>query len=664
MSEDCTSLMQDAMDEYVLAMRKGRKECAELALAGKPVSPAVLDEICPGSLSDSAQDLGLLEIPAERIIGTKTAGRVAAFSPSFRPILDQKSEFCAKWVALCQAHLGTTGIRDPIECFEYLGNFYVQEGNKRVSVLRHFGAPKIPANVKRVMPPKSDDPRIRAYYEFLDFFKVTRLYAVQFRRPGEYAKLLSYLHKEPGAEWTEAERRNFSAYFHYFRKAFEELNLQDRDVLPEEALLLWLQLYPYSDLGALSAAELKETLAAMREDIVSSAKPDTLKVETAVTDAPKPGILTRIISPVPDHLNIAFVHQLSPASSGWALGHEDGRAYVEEVFGDKITARSYCNADSPEKALAAIRQAVEDGAQVVFTTAPLLRRSALKAAVEFPKVYFFNCSVDQPYSSIRSYYGRVYEAKFITGAIAGAMAQDDRIGFIASYPIFGVPASINAFALGALMTNPRAQIELAWSCVSGNHQADFFADGIRVISNRDTPAQSRMYLDFCSYGTYQMNDRGDLIPLASPVWVWGKFYEAVLNKVFSGSWKNDKSTPHNYWLGMDSGVIGLNLSSKLPEGVRTMAMLLAKDMADGRLDPFSRKIVAQDGSVKNDGSAGFTPDELLHMDWLCSNVIGSIPSFHELLQMSQPMVRELGIYRDTIPAEKERSADEDPGSIR
>ena len=69
-------------------------------------------------------------------------------------------------------------------------------------------------------------------------------------------------------------------------------------------------------------------------------------------------------------------------------------------------------------------------------------------------------ALDQPYSSIRSYYGRLYEAKFITGAIAGAMVANDRIGYIASHPILGVPASINAFALGAQMTNPRAQIEL------------------------------------------------------------------------------------------------------------------------------------------------------------------------------------------------------------
>lgn len=185
-----------------------------------------------------------------------------------------------------------------------------------------------------------------------------------------------------------------------------------------------------------------------------------------------------------------------------------------EKLGNKLTVRSYFNADTPEEATRLLEEAVKDGAQVVFTTAPLLRAPTLKAAIEYPKVQFLNCSVDQPYSSVRSYYGRVYEGKFITGAIAGALAQNNRIGYIASYPIYGQLANINAFALGAQLTNPRAQIELRWSCVAGNPQADFFADGIRVISNRDAPGQNRMYLDFCSYGTYLMDDKGSWSPWA------------------------------------------------------------------------------------------------------------------------------------------------------
>ena len=317
--------------------------------------------------------------------------------------------------------------------------------------------------------------------------------------------------------------------------------------------------------------------------------------------------------------------------------------------------RSFFDANTPEQIDKKLEQAVEEGAQVVFTTAPRLSRATLKFAVKYPKIHFLNCSVAQPYSSVVTYYGRIFEAKFITGAIAGAMAQDNRIGFIGSSPIMGMTASINAFALGAQLTNPRAQIELRWSCCEGNPQADFFRDGIRVVSNREIPTQNRMYMDFCNYGTYLLDDRGGLIPLAAPAWVWGNFYELAVSSVLSGTWKEDKTDPKavNYWLGMDSGVIDVELSDRLPAGVSSLASMLRRGLAAKVIDPFRRKIVAQDGTVKNDGSRSFTPEELLHMDWLCENVIGEIPTFEQILPMSQTIVRELGIYRDKIPAAKE-----------
>ena len=177
--------------------------------------------------------------------------------------------------------------------------------------------------MRRILPAPSDDPSIQAYYEFLEFFKVTKLYTIQYRLPADYAKLLTYLGKKPGEAWTEAEIRTFKAYFQYFQDAFSALNTRGEDVLPEEALLHWLQLYPYTDLGKLTAPELKKTLASVWKDVLSSSHPEEVKVETTV-EIDKPGILSRIISPAPDHLNIAFVHQLSPASSGWVLGHEEG----------------------------------------------------------------------------------------------------------------------------------------------------------------------------------------------------------------------------------------------------------------------------------------------------------------------------------------------------
>ena len=638
-----------AKDEYAQALRRGHKEYKELIAAGKSPHPAVLDDILDEHPADVIQDIGLVEIPAKRVVGTKSAGRITAFTANFRPLLGPDSEFGIKWTYLCAAHLSDVGIQTPIECYEYLGDFYVVEGNKRVSVLRHFGAARIPGNVQRIVPPMSDDPRIKAYYEFMEFYKYSKLYTVQFRRPGEYAQFLAALGKGTTEEWEEDERRIFNAYFQYFRDAFFSLNAKVKDVQPEDALLMWLKVHPYRDLGRMTGTELKKSLQALWPDVMAGGA----QVRTQPITEGRPSFLNRLTAA--EKTRVAFVHQLSSAESAWVLGHEDGRRYVEEIFGDKLITRSYFGANTPETMKNLLEQAVNDGANVVFTTAPKLSRETLKFAVKYPKVHFLNCSVDQPYSSVRTYYGRMYEAKFITGAIAGAMAQKNRIGYIAAYPIFGEIASINAFALGAQLTNPRAQVELRWSCLPGTPQADLFADGVRVISNRAAPTLDRMYLDFCSYGTYLADDLGSLVPLAMPVWGWGKFYEFVIRSVREGTWKEDKANPKavNYWLGMDSQVISLRLSDRLPAGVAAMANILHKEMTAGTLDPFARRILSQDGTVKNDGSKVFTPDELLKLDWLCENVVGSIPSFDELLPMAQPMVRELGIYRDKIPAIKE-----------
>ena len=129
-------------------------------------------------------------------------------------------------------------------------------------------------------------------------------------------------------------------------------------------------------------------------------------------------------------------------TSDWTRGHAAGADHLAEVLGEKVSVKSYEHADTQEEAEKLLDEAVKDGAEVVFTTAPPLLRSTLKAAVQYPKVHFLNCSTGTQLSSVRSYYCRTFEGKFITGLIAGAMADDNRIGFIAGYPILGVPAAI------------------------------------------------------------------------------------------------------------------------------------------------------------------------------------------------------------------------------
>ena len=644
----------EAREEYQKARRLAQKEVRELRSQGKETEPAVLDEILGNYYTATTQELGVVNIPARRIVGTKTAGRISAFSPGFMPLLDDETEFAQKWMHLCADHMSDEGIRNPIICFEYLGNFYIQEGNKRVSVLKYFGAGQIPGMVYRILPEPSDKPRIKAYFEFLEFYKATGLYDVQFRQPGDYEKLVAYLGKDMSQVWTEREQRTFKAYYRYFREAFHALHGDKLDILPEEALLLWLKVYSFHDLGTKTADEIKQALSALWSDVVSISQEMPVQVDTAADTELKERLLNMIIPTAPTFLNVAYIYQLNPQVSTWAKAHEEGAEYLKKVLGDRVSIRNYYNADTPEEAEALLEQAVQDGANVIFATTPKLSRPTLKMAVKYPRVRFLNCSVDAPYSSVRTYYSRVFEGKFITGAIAGAMANNDRIGYVGSYPILGVPASINAFALGAQLTNPRAKITLRWSCEGGNPVEEFIQSGINVISNRDVPTPDKKYLEHGTYGTYLVED-GVLQPLGSPCWLWGRFYENVVRSILNGNWDREKGNRHavNYWWGMDSGVIDVKLADGVPEGMLRLTDILRNGLKDGTIDPFRRELIAQDGRVINDGTRTLSPEELLHMDWLCNNVDGEIPPFEKIAPFARDMVRELGVYRDRIPMEKE-----------
>jgi basic membrane lipoprotein Med (substrate-binding protein (PBP1-ABC) superfamily) len=338
------------------------------------------------------------------------------------------------------------------------------------------------------------------------------------------------------------------------------------------------------------------------------------------------------------------VHAFAPEKSAWTAAHELGREHLKQVMGASVTTTVYqC---TYETAYEVMEQAVEDGAQVIFATTPPMIGACRQIAAKYTQVRVLNCSLSMPYAGVRTYYTRIHEGKFITGAIAGAMAPEGSgIGYVANYPIIGTIASINAFALGVRLTNPRARVKLRWSCVPGNPIEEFLDEGVSVISNRDTGASQPHWA--WEWGTYQLDAAGGLTPLASPRWHWGKFYELVARSIFAGSWETlGVETPQkavNYWWGMSSGVIDVALAPGLPEGLRVLAELLKKGITEGTLDPFKRRILDQQGNVRNEGDRVFTPSELMHMDWLSENVVGSFPKYEEIAPIARPMVDILGI---------------------
>ncbi len=650
---------QEAFDQYSRALKQGQKTYKDRVSHGRYPYLPVLDEILlDDSVVAGRVDMGVIEIPTEQIAGTKTAGRRSAFAADFMPLLPADSEFGYKWIELCAAHLGDDGIRDPIRCYEYLGRFFVQEGNKRVSVLKSYNAPTIPGYVIRIIPEWSEDPMVQVYYEFMQSYQLTGLYQVRFTRLGSFAKLQAALGYEADHAWTEEERRHFLANVTYFKAAFKKLGGEDLPVTAADALLVWLRVYPFEALKA-PAPELLKTLSAVWSDVKVLSQSDPISVSTETQEqkeeAPAPKLLGRLFKAVfPNHLNVAFINEFSPEESDWVRAHDLGRQYLEAMLGGQVTVQTFHSVRPGDRAVAAMEVAIEEGAQVIFATTPPLIDACRKIAAKYPAVRVLNCSASMPYTGVLTYYSRIYEGKFITGAIAGAMSLDGRIGYVASNPIFGVPASINAFALGARLTNARARILLRWSCVDADPMAELAKDRVDLISNRDIPTPDRVQEP---WGLCQRGPDGSLMPLASPYWHWGNFYVKIVRSIFSGGWdalsSKDGGRAVNYWWGMSSRAIDVLLSQDLPDGVKQLVGILRQGVVGGSIIPFQRYIRSQDGTVRSEGDRWFSPEEILHMDWLADCVEGGIPAFEELLPMSRSIVRLQGVYRDKIPPEKE-----------
>ncbi|MGN0779082.1 MAG: BMP family ABC transporter substrate-binding protein [Aristaeellaceae bacterium] len=643
----------DALLQYNYALKQGLKYYNSCVIRGTYPYPQVLDEVFTEDMCAGKTQIGLVDIPMDQIVGTTTAGRKTAFAGNFMPLLDPETEFGSKWINLCYAHLGTVGITDPIICNEYMGRFYVTEGNKRVSVMKSYDAATIPGIVTRLIPAYSDDIEVQIYYEFMDFYQLSRLYEISFRRLGGFPRLQGALNFAPGHKWTEEERRDVQSAYRALRTVFDKLNTEQLPLAAGDALLAWLEIYPLSELETCSAAEITQRLNAMWPDLRVLAKGTPITVSTAPQEAAeKKSLLQTLGIAKPPRLNVAFVHAFDPQKSTWSAAHELGRQQLEQAMGERISVTT--QVCSPAEAPEVMDKLVQDGAQVIFTTTPPLMDACRKVAAKHPGVRMLNCSLSMPYTGVRTYYSRMHEGKFITGAIAGAMAKEGRIGYIANYPIVGTMACINAFALGARMTNPNARIDLRWSCLPGDHVADFLGDGVSVISNRDNASGETHFA--WEWGTYQVLDNGELTPLASPVWNWGKLYEQIILSIFNGSWDavgKGSEQAVNYWWGMNSGVIDVLLSDTLPAGVRQLGDILKEGLSKGVIAPFHGEIRDQQGQVRNDGTAWLTPEEIMNMDWLCENVDGSIPAYEELLPASRPLVRQLGIYRDQLPMEAE-----------
>ena len=643
-------------EHYRKARAIGRRQVRDdIARGIYPYLPA-LDAMVDDIATMHELPVGLMEIRCELIMGTRTRGRQSVFSRSFMPLADSNSEFAEKWSALFQSQLDE-GIRDPIKVYEYLQRFYVLEGNKRCSVLKFLHMPTIQAEVTRILPHRSDDLESRLYFEFLDFWRVCPIYGLFFSRPGSYGLLAQLLGRDLAHPWPEDEVRALRTFLGIFTEVAHSMTDDGQSFAEGDALLVYLKLFGTSAVRELSPKQVEERLSSIWSEL------DVSLGESEVTFVEEPqretSAAARVITGlVRNHqertrqarpLRIAFLFEGNPETSGWTRSHDDGRRYLEKQMGDTVETLPFYDRGDQGRFDAAIDAAELDEDDLVITTSPRQMGMTLAAAVAHPQMEFLNCSINLTSARVRTLYSKMYEPKFILGAIAASAAENHHIGYLANHPLYGTLSEVNAFALGAQMVDPKARVHLRWSSLKGHDwHKEMLAEGARVISGQD-------YYDprgtLRSFGVWAESAEGPR-QLAYPLWGWGRCFELVSRYLIDDLWERGGSVRHqalNYWWGMDSGAVDIRLADDLPDSSRRLAQLLRRVIVEHVTSPFEGPIRTQGGLVGKDGAC-LTNTEIVGMRWLCENVEGRLPTYDELTDNGKAIVRVSGIIDAPLEA--------------
>ena len=624
--------------DYSKARQKGIRAYSQAISQNQDPYLPVLEERLPALNTLDRQSLGIITIPMDRVIGSVSRGRSFAFARNFMPILEANSEFSSKWSALFES-VEEEGLRDPAKVLEYMGDYYLIEGNKRMSVMKYLGADYVEADVTRVIPPRTEEPASIAYFEYCAFCKETGLYDLQFSKPGSYTRLANLPGMKSGEKWSSDDILSLRKIYRYFHAAYRKV-LQEQPAIPcPDAFLLWLLAFGYQDVKDESLEDVEKSLRLMQEEFLQRSDSMNLVMEHPEKD-PTPTLLRTLFSP--SKIKAAFLYTNPIETSAWNYWHDMGRLEAQEKLGDKVETVSLV-VPSRTEAEEVIEQLIREGFNVIFATSPVMLNSCMEPALKHPETKLLVSSQLAGYHHVHTYYLRFYEAKFLLGMLAGILSRSGKIGYIADYPIYGSPSMINAFAAGVRMVNPEAKIYLNWTSLrSFDMQEPFHDPEIQVVCNRDLTAPNPT----SRYSGLYVRNGGEILSMATLLPRWGVFYrhvmEQMLHGVFDAS-SSSRSGTQSYWWGIASDTLDLAFSSRCSAPTVRLIRTLQTQIHDLSFTPFEGELRDQAGQIRCMADQRLTPAEILCMDYLADNVIGNLPSAGELVDSAQALVMTQGI---------------------
>ena len=327
-------------------------------------------------------------------------------------------------------------------------------------------------------------------------------------------------------------------------------------------------------------------------------------------------------------LKIGFIYVSPVGDEGWSYAHDLARKELEAMPG--VTTSFVESVPEGPDAERVILKMARQGYDIIFATSFGYMDAMQKVAKQFPKTTFMHCSGYKTAPNMSNYFGRIYQARYVTGLVAGSMTKKNVIGYVAAFPIPEVIRGINAFTLGVRAVNPKAEVRVVWTktwydpALEKEGAKSLLDVGADVITqHQDTPGPMQAAQEKGKFGIGYNTDMSKMAPKAvmtSPVWNWGPYYVKIVEGVKNKTWKNEQ-----YWGSMKENVVDLApFGPMVPEETKKLVADAKKKIVDGSWDVFWGPVKDQTGAVKIAAGQKMSDADMLSFNWFVEGVEGTI----------------------------------------
>jgi basic membrane protein A len=273
----------------------------------------------------------------------------------------------------------------------------------------------------------------------------------------------------------------------------------------------------------------------------------------------------------------------------------------------------------------------EKGYKVIFGTTHYMGVMQ-NVAKKYPDVIFEECTGYETLPNQGTYFGKIEQARYLTGIIAGKMTKTNKIGYVAAHTIPEVIRGLNAFTLGVRKANPKASVHVVWTHSwfdppKEKEAAQSLLDiGADIIAQHQDSAAAQQAAE--TKGVYSIGYNSDMSAFApkshltAPIWDWAPFYIKTVKEIHDGTWKSS-----SYWGDMNDGLVTLApFNPAVPDDLKKLVEEEKKALMEGKYDVFDGPVKDQKGNlmIKEGQKPKPTDKELLEMNWLVEGVVGEI----------------------------------------